>query len=229
MILSADQALGLTEQHLVDVPGCGAAVRRLHSDTLADFLTLREYCAGQGIQLAIASSYRSFNQQLTLWNEKMRGQRPVLDDRGQIVVLDDLSDAEKLPLVLRWSALPGCSRHHWGSDLDVYDLAAMPAGYSLQLVPEEYAESGPFHKLGRCFAEGFAAGDWRGFFRPYAEDKGGVAVEPWHISHRGVASAAQSIICPKAVKKVLASVEIEGQRAILDQFEEIWQRYIYKG
>ena len=56
-----------------------------------------------------------------------------------------------------------------------------------------------------------------------------MAIEPWHISHRGVASAAQNIICPDTVKKVLAGVEIEGQGAILDQFEQIWQRYVYKG
>lgn len=228
MLLSADQALGLTESHLVDVPGCGGAVRRIHVDALNDFVALREHCAAQGVELAIASSYRSFDRQLALWNQKMRGERPVLDDHGQLVVLDHLSDTEKLPFVLRWTALPGCSRHHWGSDLDVYDLAAMPQGYSLQLVPEEYAEFGPFHKLGRCFDDWFANKDCHGFFRPYAEDRGGVAVEPWHISHRGVAGVAENTICPEAVQKVLARVEIEGRGAILEQFEQIWQRYVYQ-
>ena len=37
--------------------------------------------------------------------------------------------------ILEWSALPGASRHHWGSEFDVFDLAALPEGYRVQLLP----------------------------------------------------------------------------------------------
>ncbi len=36
--------------------------------------------------------------------------------------------------ILRWSALPGASRHHWGTDIDVYDRGCSSgAAYALQL------------------------------------------------------------------------------------------------
>ena len=43
-----------------------------------------------------------------------------------------------------WSALPGASRHHWGTDFDVYDKAKIEStGKKLELIPEEYEDNGP--------------------------------------------------------------------------------------
>ncbi len=42
--------------------------------------------------------------------------------------------------ILRWSALPGGSRHHWGCDFDVYARNLLPPGTQLQLEPWEYLE-----------------------------------------------------------------------------------------
>ena len=36
--------------------------------------------------------------------------------------------AARIDAILCWSALPGGSRHHWGTDCDVIDAAALPAG-----------------------------------------------------------------------------------------------------
>ena len=52
------------------------------------------------------------------------------DDAGRAVVLAHLSPLEQLQAILRFSALPGTSRHHWGTDLDVYDAAVIAARLS---------------------------------------------------------------------------------------------------
>jgi LAS superfamily LD-carboxypeptidase LdcB len=227
MRASAEQVLGLDERGLVSVPGCGDAVRRLHPIVLKDFIALRDLCADRGIHLAIASSYRSFDQQLTIWNQKMRGERPVYDAQANIIDIQHLSDFEKITHILRWSALPGCSRHHWGSDLDVYDLAAIPEGYQLQLVPQEYAVGGPFEKLGRLFDRWFSDEEgFAGFYRPYAVDDGRVSYEPWHISHSIVADAHLQVLSEGLVKQYLAKADIAGKDAILQNFEEIWRRFV---
>lgn len=226
MLTSVEQALGLDDHHLVDVPGCGQAVRRLHSQVVDDFIHLRERCADEGIQLGIASSYRSFQQQLSIWNAKMRGERAVYDEHGKIIDVTPLSDDEKLPLLLRWTALPGCSRHHWGTDLDVYDMTATTDGYALQLLPEEYIEGGPFAHLGKVLSAWCDTQVTTRFYRPYAKDNGGVAVEPWHLSHRAVAHEIRMMMTPSCVADVLAKTEIEGKEAILANFDAIWQRYV---
>ena len=70
--------------------------------------------------------------------------RPVLDPHGKVLDVSAMSDDECLFSILRWSALPGASRHHWGTDVDVVDSASMPAGYSVQLTDAAVYNDGPF-------------------------------------------------------------------------------------
>ena len=105
------------------------------------------------------------------------------DDRGQPVAILELPAREQMHAILRYSAIPGSSRHHWGTDLDVYDAAAMAPGYSLQLSPGEVASGGVFDPLHCWLDERMAAGQSHGFYRPYAADRGGVAPERWHLSY----------------------------------------------
>ena len=41
----------------------------------------------------------------------------------------------------------GASRHHFGTDLDIYDTRPIDDDYQLQLTPDEYSFTGPFAKL----------------------------------------------------------------------------------
>ena len=81
--------------------------------------------------------------------------------------------------ILLWSALPGASRHHWGTEIDVIDRAALRPGQHAQLIPAEYCAEGVFGGLDRWLTEHAGA---FGFFRPYDRDRGGVQPEPWHLS-----------------------------------------------
>ncbi len=98
--------------------------------------------------------------------------RKVHDDAGRDVDISALPGPEQLRAILRYSAIPGTSRHHWGTDLDVYDAAAVPAGYQLELSPPEVAAGGLFDPLHRWLDERMAAGESRGFYRPYAAGPG---------------------------------------------------------
>ena len=48
--------------------------------------------------------------------------------RGAYNKMAQLSPAERIEAILRWSALPGASRHHWGTDLDLIDAHAIQPG-----------------------------------------------------------------------------------------------------
>jgi len=182
-MLHDDQLTGLDESHLVEIAGG----HRLVPEVVEAFDALRAAAAAAGFDLAIASSYRSFARQLGIWNGKACGARPVHDDAGCPVLMDTLSPVERLHAILRYSALPGASRHHWGTDLDVYDAAALPAGRRVQLVPAEVAAGGWFDPLHRWLDECMATGRCHGFYRPYAADRGGVAPERWHLSYAPLA------------------------------------------
>ena len=215
------QLTGLTREHLGQVfDGLW-----LHREAIEPFLRLREAAAGAGIDLAVASGYRDFQRQLTIWNRKATGEQPVLSpDGSRELDVSALSAEELLFAILRWSALPGTSRHHWGSDMDIWDAGAVGADYQLQLTPSEYAETGPFARLGAWLAGGNP--DQYGFCRPYPMDSGGVSPEPWHISYRPVADRYGRAFDPAALAQRLADTDIELKAAILDNFDEIIRRFV---
>ncbi|MFN8580799.1 MAG: M15 family metallopeptidase [Gemmatimonadaceae bacterium] len=82
-----------------------------------------------------------------MWNRKASGQLAVLDSHAQPMDITTLSARELVFAILRWSALPGASRHHWGTDIDVYDAAACPPGYEVELIPAEVDAGGMFAPL----------------------------------------------------------------------------------
>jgi len=212
--------LGLEESHLIElVPG-----HKLQQAAAEAFGRLQRQAAAAGFNLQPVSSFRSFACQQQIWCAKYHGQRPVMDDSGRPLVLDSLPPWEKLQAILRWSALPGTSRHHWGTDLDVYDPDCLPAGYRLQLTPGEYQPGGPL--------AGFA--DWlrhnlqrEGFFLPYARDLGGVAQEPWHISYHPLAAPLLHELTPELLRQALKRFPLPDQAEIDLRLDAIFERYVF--
>ena len=158
----------------------------LHPRAAHALEALRERARSAGFDLAVASSFRSYERQLAIFNGKASGERPVHNDSGELVVMDQLTLDRQLAAILRFSALPGTSRHHWGTDLDVYDTAAVGDAYQVRLTPVEVAPGGVFDAFHCWLDERMEAGESEGFFRPYNIDRGGVAPERWHLSYAPV-------------------------------------------
>ena len=182
-------AFGLSTEHLVSI----APDLRVEGETASAFQTLGCRAAEQGLDLRVASAFRDYDRQVRIINDKWTGARPVTDGEGRLLARARHDDEEWLNLILRFSALPGMSRHHWGTDLDVWDASAVDTDYRPLLSPSEYGPSGPFCEMTRWLDELMAAHDAEGFYRPYALDRGGIAPEAWHISYRPAAMKYQDM------------------------------------
>jgi LAS superfamily LD-carboxypeptidase LdcB len=217
---TVDQLTGRARDHLSELtdPPCA-----LHNDVVAPFLAMRAAAAADGIDLVAFSSFRDFDRQLAIWNGKFRGERPMQDRAGNPLDALRLTPAERVAAILWWSALPGASRHHWGTDFDVLDARALPQGYKVQVVPAEYLPGGPFHGLTTWLDAHMHA---FGFFRPFDTDRGGVAPEPWHLSHAPVARRAQEALSVDSLREVLAAAEIEGKTEVLAALQPNYTRYV---
>lgn len=221
--LTTEQFCGIVATHVESVPSERAGVL-LQPQVAQAYVAMREAAASAGIQLAIASGFRDFNRQLAIWNRKFSGQAPLYNDRGEALNSAALSTGEKVDAILTWSALPGASRHHWGTDFDVYDPEPFASGeLKLQLIPEEYDRNGPCHTLYQWLQR--HAREF-GFFFPYARYQGGVAAEPWHLSHERLANDAHAQLSVEVLKNCLQQHEILGQTYVLEQLPEIKRRYI---
>ncbi len=76
------------------------AFKRMHAAALKD-----------GITLTILSATRNFDAQKAIWERKWK--RPQYEGK---------SDLERIIDIMKFSSMPGTSRHHWGTDIDMNSL-----------------------------------------------------------------------------------------------------------
>jgi LAS superfamily LD-carboxypeptidase LdcB len=220
MPLNELELTGRARTHVVDVadPPCV-----LHRDTVEPFLAMRAAAHEDGLSLTPLSAFRDFDRQLHIWNDKFGGHRPVYDRVGHPVDHSTLDAHGIVDAILAWSALPGASRHHWGSEIDLIDRAALAPGRSASLLPAEYAPGGPFARLNDWLTRNMARFD---FFRPYTTDRGGVAPEPWHLSYAPVSEPALQQLTEEVLRQALSASDIAGKEVILARLPELHCRFV---
>ncbi|HEX9474937.1 MAG TPA: M15 family metallopeptidase [Steroidobacteraceae bacterium] len=195
----------------------------LHPLAATALQAMRAAAAAAGIDLMPVSGFRDFARQLAIWNDKFSGARPLLDRAGRPLAAEALNEAERVAAILVWSALPGASRHHWGSDCDLIDGAALPAGAAVDLLGKHYAADGCYARLSAWLAQ--HAHDF-GFFLPYDLDRGGVQPEPWHWSYAPIAAAAQAALRPDLLRAALADSGLLGWATVDRELPRIFGRYV---
>jgi LAS superfamily LD-carboxypeptidase LdcB len=141
----------------------------LRKEALGAFSKMREAAKKDGISLAIASATRNFDYQKNLWKNKWSGVTLV---EGKNLSKNLPDGLERFKKILEYSAAPGTSRHHWGSDIDIN--AATPEYFKTRkgaLVYEWLNKNAPLF----------------GFCQPYnAKGPGrptGYNEEKWHWSY----------------------------------------------
>ncbi len=218
-MITPQMLTGRSTEHLVVLTGN----HRMQPQAVDAFLAMQQAAKVAGFDLQPASTFRDFDRQLAIWNGKFRGERPVLDKDSHPIDVSQLDDAARCEAILRWSALPGASRHHWGSDLDIYDPSLLPAQAKLQLEPWEYLAGGYFYPLTQWLDTHMVE---FGFYRPFSEDTGGVAAEPWHLSYRPLAQAAEHLLTPAILLEAWQSQDVAGSEWLIRHLPMIFSRFI---
>jgi LAS superfamily LD-carboxypeptidase LdcB len=212
--------LGLTEEHVC--PWRDTSVR-VHAGLVSDLDRMCKEAASAGIDLRPISGFRSFERQSAIWNAKATGQRALLADDGRPLDFKSLTSNEVIKAILRWSALPGASRHHWGTDMDVYDAAAVPPGYEVQLTPEE--SNTKFSVLHAWLDQNMRR---FGFFRPYARDLGGIAPEAWHLSYEPLAGEYFAKYSFTWLQEAVRASQLVLKELVLENLPQIHEQYFLR-
>ncbi len=212
---------GRARSHLVQVedPPC-----LLHVHAVKAFFGLRRAAQARGFDLVPVSSFRDFDRQLAIWNAKYTGERPLYDAAGSSIDATRMAPSERVAAILRWSALPGGSRHHWGTDIDLIDASAVASGYQVQLTAEEYSPTGPFGSLAgwlETHALRF------GFFRPYRGVLSGPQAEPWHFSFAPAAEGARRALSASVLRAALEAAPLMGKEHVMAHLDGLHARYVH--
>lgn len=143
------------------------AGRFLHKETYAAFLNMYEAAKADGVTLTIVSAARNFEMQKGIWEAKWNGSRKIENGKDASKAYPD--PKTRALKILEYSSMPGSSRHHWGTDIDLVRLT------------NEYFDT----------EDGKKVYDWLlanaaefGFCQPYTAGRStGYHEERWHWSY----------------------------------------------
>lgn len=137
------------------------------------YAKMREAALSEGINIQVVSGYRSYQRQLTIYNNKYHR-----------FTKQGLSPEHAIAEILKYSTLPGTSRHHWGTDMDIID-ANQPQPANL-LLEDNYLGNGCYRRLKQWMNE---HAETFGFYEVYNDDiqRKGFNYEPWHFSYKPIA------------------------------------------
>jgi len=192
-----DVIIGKSQSNLV-----GDSIR-LEVNTYKAFKKMEAAAKRDGIYLKIVSAYRGFERQKLIWNNKYE---KFTNDFS-------LEPEKAISEIIRFSTVPGTSRHHWGTDIDIID-GNFPYEENV-LVSEKFEKDGLFYKLKNWLdnnSENF------GFYLTYTNDKNrkGFEFEPWHYSYKPVSVKYYRALIKTDLKKIIKSLDINGS----DYFDE---------
>jgi LAS superfamily LD-carboxypeptidase LdcB len=142
----------------------------LHKETYTAFKLMYDAAKAEGIVLQIRSATRNFQAQKGIWERKWTGE--TLIENGQNASSAYPDPAVRATMILKYSSMPGSSRHHWGTDIDLnaFDNSWFSSGTGLQIY--EWLTQ---HARRFGFCQPYSA---KGPNRPY-----GFEEERWHWSY----------------------------------------------
>ena len=225
MKLTPEMLTGKSRAHLIHLPTPHSPNHFLQAEAAKAFQGLQQSAVKNGFNLQPASSFRDFARQQLIWNGKFSGERKVHDDFGTALELGQLDDWQKCQAILRWSALPGASRHHWGTEIDIFDPDLLPQGQSLQLEPWEYEKGGYFFELSEFLTENLPHFDFALPFMQMPKNKK-IGREPWHISYLPLAEQAKQRFSKGVLLQAWENEDIAGKAVLQAYLPIVFESYI---
>jgi len=219
-MLSPMEVTGRVRTHITQIATPRFAAQ---PDAAAAFLDLRSAAAREGFDIEPFSAFRDYKTQLRIWNHKFSGKKPLYTKEGEPRDFSQLNEEQIVRHILDWSALPGASRHQWGTEIDVIDRAAVVEGYVPQLLPQETTLGGVFHPLHLWLDQNIADYD---FFRPYKRYQGGMFEEPWHLSYAPGSLSAIEALSVDLLVSVTEEAEILGKEVLMDIIPDIYKNHV---
>ena len=178
----------------IDLHGKGINLRKEAHDA---FLEMKKAAYSAGIDIKIVSSYRDYYRQESIWERKyMR----YTEDQN-------ITPLNAIDKIIEYSTIPGTSRHHWGTDIDIIDGYRKTTGDVL--VPEKFGKDGPFEDFKKWMDE---HSEEYGFYLVYTNDKKrrGFKYEPWHYSYAPLSKPMLEQFRKKNILKLLQQQELLG-------------------
>lgn len=204
-----DQLIGKGNPDLVG----NSYLTTMHKATAEALQKMKAAAAKEGISIEVVSAYRSFQRQKEIFEKKYRNYT------GQ-----GMAPLGAIKKIIEYSTIPGTSRHHWGTDLDLIDGNA-PRPKNV-LVAKHFHGEGPFCKMKEWMNENAAS---FGFYEVYTDspNRKGFKYEPWHFSYAPVSIPMLQSYRKLDLREILKTENILGNEYFTTDFlSQYWKENI---
>jgi len=200
-VFSRDQLIGKDESSIVG----NSYTTKMHKETAEAFQKMKAAAKVENIEIELVSAYRSFQRQ-----------KEIFEGKYKRFTTSGLTPTQSIEKIIEYSTIPGTSRHHWGTDIDIIDGNAKPRPKSV-LQPELFHGEGPFCKLKDWLnvnAQAF------GFYEVYTDNpkRKGFEYEPWHFSYAPISIPMLQEYKKLDVQKILQEEKILGSEHFSNAF-----------
>lgn len=177
---------------------------KMHKEAKVAFQKMKTEAEKEGFNIEVVSAYRSFQRQKEIFERKYKK-----------YTSQGLSPSEAIDKIIEYSTIPGTSRHHWGTDIDIIDANAPRPTSVLQA--DNFHGNGPYCKLKEWLdlhSESF------GFYEVYTNNpsRKGFKYEPWHFSYAPVSKQMLQEYKKLDLQTILKEEKVLGNEYFSEEF-----------
>ncbi|MPM08681.1 hypothetical protein SDC9_54995 [bioreactor metagenome] len=145
----------------------------LRTEVYNAFIAMCDSALKDGISLSIVSATRTFDHQKMIWENKWNGRQYV---GGKLLNVAYPDEVERALVILKYSSMPGTSRHHWGTDIDINSVDPAYFKTAIGIKVLQWLESHahyfgfcrPYTPFGPTRSKGFQPEEWHWSYIPIA-------------------------------------------------------------
>ncbi len=177
---------------------------KMKTKAYSSFVTMQSHAYKAKVAIRVVSAYRSFEKQ-----------KQIFENKYSLYLSEGMTPKQAINKIIEYSTIPGTSRHHWGTDVDIFD-SSVPKPESI-LEEEHYYNNGPYTKLKKWMDEN---ANRFGFYEVYTKnpDRKGFKHEPWHYSYAPLAKPMLQEYKRLDLKSVFEEENILGNEHFSNKF-----------
>ena len=175
---------------------------QLEKNTFTAFEKMRKAAQNDGIKI---KEEVNLKRQKEIWNSKFL----------RFTKEKKLSGIDAINEIIRFSTIPGTSRHHWGTEIDVIDDKYK--NEKNPLIAAKYEKDGIFSKLKKWMDEN---SEKFGFYLVYTDDSSreGFEYEPWHYTYLPISKKYLNEFLKIDIIEIISKIDIEGKELFNEKF-----------
>jgi len=178
---------------------------KLQKEAYKAFLNMQKAALKEGIKIKVVSGFRSYKHQNRIWTSKYLR-----------YTKSGLTPQQAIAKIIEYSTIPGTSRHHWATDIDIVDAAVKISSDDV-LQAQFFEEGNPYNKLKKWLDQ---HAHTYGFYLVYTKDakRKGFKYEPWHFSYAPLSIPMLEAYLKLDIVKILQKNKLIGSAYFTTEF-----------